>query len=771
MKNKRSNSRKEFARQLQKYSVEQEKYLQTLALDEQADPFGAIGAWFLGPKAENEELFKALINAAIDDHVKDRLKTFPGDPLWLTNDRKNSEAYQQSVQHFTSEVGKLLKRLDGSVPFFSYRYQGHMLWDVTLPSVVGYFAAMLYNQNNVAAEASPVTTVLEMHVGDDLCKMLGYYVPERDPDTFSYIEEESDLPVAWGHITCDGTVANMEALWAARNLKYYAIGMRAALIDCEELARARGIAVTLASGETKRLVELTTWELLNIPLDGVLELPGRIHETYDIDEDLIDELLDLYTLQTLGHHEFSRRYMEGLPEPAVLVSGTHHYSWPKAAAMLGMGRQSLLSIAVDLNARLDTADLRRELDDCVLKQRPVAMVVAVLGTTGESAVDPLKEMLSIRDEYRKQGLDFWVHVDAAWGGYFNTMLRKPDTFERYALKGASVIMEKEDDPHCIAFLPEIAMNAYVNEQFAAMGTSDSITVDPHKAGYIPYPAGGLCYRNAAMRDLISFSAPVVHHGGDIDPAIGAFGIEGSKSGAAAAAVYLSHRVIPINQAGYGKILGRCLWNSKRLYAAMLTMRQENDPFKIVMMQRLPTEKAGKDEDEIRKEKKRLYEEVVVQSNRDLIQRVNEDKEFAAWFRSLGSDQVILSFVINFRRDGVWNKDIHKMNAFNQAIFKKLSILKPDARNKVPLFVTESIMDDETHGRPLLIDMKRRLGIVDEHHEELRYQIMTTMNPWLSDTEGEWRSMEERHREAPIVIPKIVDEFRGEILKVWGEHAF
>ena len=45
------------------------------------------------------------------------------------------------------------------------RSQGHMLWDQALPAVVGYFAAMLYNQNNVAAEASPVTTRLEIEVG------------------------------------------------------------------------------------------------------------------------------------------------------------------------------------------------------------------------------------------------------------------------------------------------------------------------------------------------------------------------------------------------------------------------------------------------------------------------------------------------------------------------------------------------------------------------------------------------------------------------------
>lgn len=53
-------------------------------------------------------------------------------------------------------------------------------------------AAMMYNQNNVATEASPVTTDLEKQVGDQLCRMLGY-AGSNPP---------KGLPASWGHITC-----------------------------------------------------------------------------------------------------------------------------------------------------------------------------------------------------------------------------------------------------------------------------------------------------------------------------------------------------------------------------------------------------------------------------------------------------------------------------------------------------------------------------------------------------------------------------------------
>ena len=156
-----------------------------------------------------------------------------------------------------SEYSKLLENLKGSVPFFSYRYQAHMNWDLTIPGMLGYFSAMLYNQNNVAAEASPVTSHLEALVGDDLCKMLGFHIP--DP-------ERKDAIRPWGHITCDGSVANLEAMWAARNLKYYPISIKSALEKEKSLAKARYITVPLPDGETHPLIKLDIWTLLNLKM-------------------------------------------------------------------------------------------------------------------------------------------------------------------------------------------------------------------------------------------------------------------------------------------------------------------------------------------------------------------------------------------------------------------------------------------------------------------------------------------------------------------------
>ena len=44
----------------------------------------------------------------------------------------------------------------------------------------------------------------------------------------------------------------------------------------------------------------------------------------------------------------------------------------------------------------------------------------------------------------------------------------------------------------------------------ALANSDSITVDPHKSGYIPYPAGALCYRNGQLEET-GLAAGVLNH--------------------------------------------------------------------------------------------------------------------------------------------------------------------------------------------------------------------------------------------------------------------
>ena len=75
------------------------------------------------------------------------------------------------------------------------------------------------------------------------------------------------------------------------------------------------------------------------------------------------------------------------------------------------------------------------------------------------------------------------------------------------------------------FVPYVGLSVDTQEQLEAMGQVDSITIDPHKAGYVPYPAGSLCYKDGRMRYLVTWTAPYINQSTDGE-SIGVYGVEG-----------------------------------------------------------------------------------------------------------------------------------------------------------------------------------------------------------------------------------------------------
>jgi hypothetical protein len=93
----------------------------------------------------------------------------------------------------------------------------------------------------------------------------------------------------------------------------------------------------------------------------------------------------------------------------------------------------------------------------------------------------------------------------------------------------------------------------------ALGQADSITVDPHKLGYLPYGAGAFLCRDQRAMALLAEDADYVftpYEGGDYFERfrqLGRYIPEGSKPGAAAAAVYVTHRVLPLDHENFGQL--------------------------------------------------------------------------------------------------------------------------------------------------------------------------------------------------------------------------
>ena len=98
------------------------------------------------------------------------------------------------------------------------------------------------------------------------------------------------------------------------------------------------------------------------------------------------------------------------------------------------------------------------------------------------------------------------------------------------------------------------------QSMVALAGADSVTIDPHKLGYIPYPAGAILLKDRRARELAAvdppYLAPAGQAKGTEQEYLGRFIFEGSKPGAAAAAVWLSHKVLPLDESGYGFLIGR-----------------------------------------------------------------------------------------------------------------------------------------------------------------------------------------------------------------------
>ena len=107
---------------------------------------------------------------------------------------------------------------------------------------------------------------------------------------------------------------------------------------------------------------------------------------------------------------------DGVPGDAmrkvkVICSENAHFSVQKNMAMMGMGFQSVVTVPVDANARMDMDALEKTMAHLQAEGKIVACVVATAGTTDAGAIDPLKEVRAITNKYGA-----WMHIDAAWGG-------------------------------------------------------------------------------------------------------------------------------------------------------------------------------------------------------------------------------------------------------------------------------------------------------------------------------------------------------------------
>jgi len=172
-----------------------------------------------------------------------------------------------------------------------------------------------------------------------------------------------------------------------------------------------------------------------------------------------------------------------------------------------------VEVAVDSAGRLDMTALEE-----ALRTGRVGTVVVTAGTTGLGAVDPVHDALALARRY-----DARMHVDAAYGGFFTVLATPCNDVD-------------------IAAAP-----------WQAISSCDSVVVDPHKHGLQPYGCGAVIFRDPAVGRFYVHDSPYTYFTSEALH-LGEISLECSRAGAAAAALWLTFRLIPPTAEGMGSIL-------------------------------------------------------------------------------------------------------------------------------------------------------------------------------------------------------------------------
>jgi glutamate/tyrosine decarboxylase-like PLP-dependent enzyme len=281
-------------------------------------------------------------------------------------------------------------RLQDNYPYFHPLYAGQMLKPPHPAARLAYALAMWINPNNHALDGGRATSAMEKEAVAEIASMFGW-------KTFL------------GHLCGGGTMANLEALWVAGQMR-----------------------------------------------------PGK----------------------------------------KILASEQAHYTHKRISGVL---RLEFEAVACDSRGRMDTNALEKR-----VARGDVGAVVATMGTTATGSVDPMQEILALREKH-----GFLVHADAAYGGYF-------------------VLAEN--------------LGEHAKRAFAKLGEADSLVIDPHKHGLQPYGCGCVLFRDPIVARFYKHDSPITYFSSK-ELHLGEISLECSRPGAAAAALWATQKLLPLVRKG------------------------------------------------------------------------------------------------------------------------------------------------------------------------------------------------------------------------------
>lgn len=199
------------------------------------------------------------------------------------------------------------------------------------------------------------------------------------------------------------------------------------------------------------------------------------------------------------------------PGQKIVASEQAHYTHRRLSQVLDIPFQA---VPCNHQGQMDIIALEQ-----ILKTESVGTVVATTGTTSMGAVDPVPEILNLREKY-----GFRLHIDAAYGGYF-----------------------------------QLASNLSPTTRLAFdhITHADSIVIDPHKHGLQPYGCGCVLFKNPQVGIFYKHDSPYTYFS-STELHLGEISLECSRAGSAAVALWATQRLLPLVKGGeFARSLEKC----------------------------------------------------------------------------------------------------------------------------------------------------------------------------------------------------------------------
>jgi len=208
-------------------------------------------------------------------------------------------------------------------------------------------------------------------------------------------------------------------------------------------------------------------------------------------------------------------YRELSGKHTIIVPETAHFSLYKSANILNLKTKT---VKVTEQRQMDIAETEKAIDDDTF------CIVGIAGTTELGVIDPISELSALCLKH-----NLYLHIDAAFGGFV------------------------------IPFMKDLGYDI-IDFDFSLPGVS-SITIDPHKMGLCPIPAGGILFRNEELTKKIKWRVSYLS-GGHTEQTT----FVSSRSGAAVIAVWgmLNY----LGYEGYNDIIQSCMHVTDYLVAEL-----------------------------------------------------------------------------------------------------------------------------------------------------------------------------------------------------------